>query len=107
MPPRKRTQPPARPATAPVTVTASRKVTRTVTVITTPAVAEAIAARAGQNAAQVPHFYDVERLAGPDDVNARWRFNIPGQMLVVSDADLPIIKAFIDEVLAEKEMQQL
>jgi hypothetical protein len=109
MPPRKTAPAPTRKA--PVAQThanvVGRKVTRTLTIVTTVGAAEALTKRAEQDPSQAPHSFEVERLAGPADTNARWRFNIPGQMLVVAEVDLPIIEALIDAIKAEKEANQL
>lgn len=101
MPPGKRPPPPpAAPRGA--TLNTVRKVTRTLTVDTTTDAAAAIAKRAGMDADQVPHTFDVEHIAGPGGAGARWRFGIPGQMLVVSVDDLPIIKNLILALDAER-----
>jgi methylphosphotriester-DNA--protein-cysteine methyltransferase len=100
MPPSKRPPPPAAPRGA--TLNLVRKVTRTLTVDTTTDAADALAKRADMEPAQVPHTFDVEHLAGPRGAGARWRFNIPGQMLVVNVDDLPIIKALIAALDAER-----
>jgi hypothetical protein len=101
MPPSRR-PPPALPASQVGTLNLVRKVTRTLTVDTTTDAADAIAVRADMDRAQVPHTFDVEHIAGPRGAGARWRFNIPGQMLVVNIDDLPIIKALIAALDAER-----
>jgi hypothetical protein len=89
-----------------------RKVTRTITVNTGTAaleVADAIARRTDPPMTweQVDPDFTAERIAGPRNTNARWRFNIPGQMLVVAEGDLPIIKALIQALEEEKVAKQL
>ena len=110
MPPSKRLPPPTAPRGA--TSNTVRKVTRTLTVSTgTDAlkVADAIAARTDPPMVweQVNPDFEAERIAGPRDTSARWRFNIPGPMLVVAEADLPIIKALIEALDAERKAAQL
>lgn len=108
MPPRKR-QPAAATKAAVATTVAqtTRKVTRTLDVITTLEAARALTTRAEQDLAQAPHTFQVERIAGPRDTGARWRFNIPGQLLVVAEDDLPIISALIETLRAERMAKQL
>jgi 3-methyladenine DNA glycosylase Mpg len=110
MPPRKRTTPAVPAQRLPSHATVSgRKVTRTLTVDATFAAMEALANRADPPLAldQVGYTFEAERIAGPNGTNARWRFSIPGQMLVVAENDLPIIGALIkalkDEWLAEQD----
>jgi hypothetical protein len=93
-------------------VIASRKVTRTITVNTGTSaleVADAIARRTDPPMTweQVDPDFTAERVAGPRDTGARWRFNIPGQMLVVAEDDLPIISALIETLRAERLANQL
>jgi hypothetical protein len=70
-------------------------------------VADAIAARTDPPMAweQVDPDFTAERIAGPRDIGARWRFNIPGPMLVVTETDLPIIRALILALDAEHEAE--
>jgi len=86
-----------------------RKVTRTLTVDATMAAAEAIVKRTDPPLAldQVQPTFEAERIAGPRDTGARWRFNIPGQMLVVAEDDLPIISALIETLRAERLAERL
>jgi hypothetical protein len=56
--------------------------------------------------ADVSRTFDVERIAGPRDTGARWRFLIPGQMLVVDEKDLPIIEALIIALNTERLANQ-
>jgi hypothetical protein len=106
MPPRTR-----RPAAAAKVTVATpdtktlRKVTRVLTVDATGYAMEAIAKRIDPPLAldQVQFTFEVERIAGPRDTNARWRFNVPGQMLVVAEDDLPIIEALIAALQKERE----
>lgn len=115
MPPSKRApaKAPTRTTPAPVIAAqAGRKVTRTITVNTGTsalAVADAIARRTDPPMAweQVDPDFTAERVAGPRDTGARWRFNIPGQMLVVAETDLPIIGALIAALDAEQLANQL
>lgn len=88
---------------------AGRKVTRTLTI--DPGVEALTVAIARANRADPPMTWDqveptftVERIAGPRDTNARWRFNIPGQLLVVAEQDLPIIEALINAIKAERDV---
>ena len=109
---RKQTIAPATQHVGTAAQAAGRKVTRTITVdpgTDALKVAEARAQRADPPMTwdQVEPTFTVERIAGPRDTNARWRFNIPGQMLVVAEADLPIISALIAALDAEKEANQL
>lgn len=103
MPPRRRTTAAAPRPTTPDVVVVNRKVTRTFDVITTFDAAVALTRRAEQDLAQAPSTFEVERIAGPRDTSARFRFNIPGPMLVVSESDLPIIEALITQLKEERE----
>jgi hypothetical protein len=94
---------PTRDAPAFITQNTSRKVTYTRTVDTTGRAAEAMAKRGDMDLVQVPHTFEVERVAGPRDTNARFRFLVPGQMLVVAEDDLPIIEALIIAMNAERQ----
>ena len=110
MPPRKRTGPPvAAPKTPMPSIAAQtgRKVTRTITVDTTADAADAIAKRNTMDPAQVLLTFEVERIAGPRDTNARWRFNLAGPMLVVAEDDLAIIDILIQALKAERLAKQL
>lgn len=116
MAPRKQTAAPAKKVTSASITPAQavgRKVTRTLRIETGTdalSVADAIAKRVDppMDWAQVNlDDFTAERIAGPRDANARWRFNIPGQLLVVAEADLPIIRALINALDAEKEAKQL
>lgn len=105
MPPRKRQPAPIAKAAVSTTVSqVTRKVTRALSVTTTIDAAKALTQRAEQDLSQAPHAFEVERIAGPRDTGARWRFNIPGQLLVVAEDDLPIIEALIVALHKEQEV---
>lgn len=89
----------------PYNAATGRKVTRTLIVDTTPRAAEAMAKRMDPplELTQVEPTFQVERIAGPRNTNPRWRFNIPGQMLVVAEADLPLIEALILAINTERQ----
>ena len=107
MPPRTRRPAAVAKAAVATTVTqATRKVTRVLTVDATMGSTHAMVKRSDPPLAldQVPLTFEAERIAGPRDTNARWRFNIPGQMLVVAEDDLPIIEALIVALHKEQEV---
>jgi hypothetical protein len=101
MPPRTRRPAAVTKAAVATTVTqATRKVTRVLSIVTT---LDAARLDPPTQPAEVSRTFDVERIAGPRDTGARWRFNIPGQMLVVAEDDLPIIEALIVALRKEQE----
>lgn len=106
MPPGRKPPAPVR-TTAPAPVVTTRKVTRALDVTTSFEAAEALTGRADQELHQAPPTFQVERIAGPRDTSARWRFNIPGPMLVIAEDDLPLIRALIAELDNERAARQL
>ena len=109
MPARRRT--PAKAVTnAAVAVTISqqlRKVTRVIDVIPSNDGAAALTKRADQDPSQAPTSYTVERIAGTLGTNARWRFNIPGPMLVVAEDGLPILQDLIWALKEQRDATEI